>query len=357
LRSGHGRVVLDARNRQGDPLLVPVLVEAALKDLRQDRHCEAPRAGWLYAIIRTAALEDEVLKALLETTSRGSSEISRTDAIQVREILDLFARDGWDEAAPLGPHPRTLHPKAGRAQAPDLTDAVKKIDIAEQRRRYRQSVRSISTADIIAAVRDGGRLESRFEAWGLFADEDDLAAVEASFLRSADLPTLKRGLRLYRDRAPTEVTQPLIDLAHHSDRLIRLRARKALTHSEDDAVRNLALAELNQGRFQELQIEMLKGRYRRSDDLIIASTLDLVRNGDDLHQICTGVIRLFTDRTDGAGHDLLLYVYDRGHCGICRRDALEALAAHQGIPEWIRAEAPHDAEEAVRRSSCIPRAL
>jgi hypothetical protein len=141
---------------------------------------------------------------------------------------------------------------------------------------------------------------------------------------------------------------PLIPLAWHADEWVSFRGIQALAQLQDPAVRALALELVAARHKLAYVVELLRLNYEPGDELWL---LDLVRgtdDEDDLHRTGQDLIDVFAERLVPGAAPIFVELYERGPCQPCRRDFVRRLVELNVVPDWIAAEAAHDADEETR---------
>ena len=135
----------------------------------------------------------------------------------------------------------------------------------------------------------------------------------------------------------------LMRLTERNNILIKHYAYQALSHFQNDEVRELAIQNLKQGRLVIDSLDILKKNYRPEDDRLILSVLNRERNEEYFKDISFELWGIYLQHKPGKyGVQALLKVYEKVTCPNLRQDVVEILAKHGLLPPKIKQEARYD---------------
>lgn len=214
----------------------------------------------------------------------------------------------------------------------------------------RKGVQAIPLAQVLDAIesRSPGLSNHMLGRWGRRTDEDSLQRVAEGLLRETDPERLVRYLAVFSRRPLPEFDARLIGLLDHAHASVRHRAARALAENEAQAVRDLALNRLKDGKADGGTLGLLKRNYRAGDHRLIESSLAECEDPDEAHDICWGLRDVFDQagRTEGTG--CMLFGYEQTPCSNCRQVFFAWLTDRGEAPAEVTAECRFDANPDIR---------
>ncbi|KAB8141750.1 hypothetical protein F8S13_18595 [Chloroflexia bacterium SDU3-3] len=184
--------------------------------------------------------------------------------------------------------------------------------------------------------------------WAESAPADDLLAAANDLLAQTDATVLRHYLCLFDRVAFPLGPAPLVGLARHLDERVAMYAVNALSLFHDPALHDLAIEMIDAGERPWLALRLLIESYRAGDDAFILAVLDGARDDEDVHQIGYAVEKIMARHTLPSASAILMQLYERQPCSICRADAVTRLADMGAVSPMMAAECRHDASERTR---------
>ena len=185
--------------------------------------------------------------------------------------------------------------------------------------------------------------------WGMGASEQDLRLAADDLMMEDDPDRLLAYLRIFRKREFPGDPRRLFELSLSTDAKLSENARFALAQVRHPAVRGLIDKFIAEG---ELAVVRLMIRnFLPGDERTVASMLRDAKNDDVAHEICLATGDMSKANQDADMSQLLLEVYERSPCSICRRIAVEELQLRKSMPEWMPQECRYDCDAATRNAA------
>ena len=309
-----------------------------------------PSAPWL---AEEPILRLDGLEGLLYIAERRGSALRRGDEnLGVQGILE--AAEGI-----CGPRAVADALEAAALRSADTTAFVEQAQEERRQNLEKASEDRVSLGDRIQAITpvqvldaiEGGSLEptrSMLGRWGRHADEDSLQRIAEGMLREEDPARLVRYLAVFSRRPLPDFDARLIGLLDHADAGVRRRAAKALAETKAQAVRDLALHRLEDGKADGDTLGLLKRNYRDGDHRLIESRLVECDDPDKTHDLCWGLRDVFdqNNRSEGAG--CMLFGYEQTPCSNCRQAFFAWLLDRGKAPAEVTEECRFDANPDIR---------
>jgi hypothetical protein len=389
LSKGKGRTVFALQS--SDPTLYrDALLQGCVENLQYDRQCEENRAEYFMRLLGLARLKEQaretILKALpgsedgwdrdwmidmLGALTAGSDPVARqalTDLAQQRDrrAQDLLAEtdeeglqwveqnvlpnlspgDRWrigmwlpiDEADDQTPTQRRLR-------------AIDNEETKVQRAKYQSRPQPKPTAN--GFLRS---LQNKDLPYVSPRDFAQLATVRERrravrlLLRETDLRVLQRLARSFRGGGFPLLAKRLFRHATHPDR--GWAVKEILGTLRTPAVRRFALGLLRRRPLPWNAIEALRGSLRPGDEPIILRALQSTEHASngERHDPILDVVHFLREHPEGRWQPHAEWIYEHSPCSMCRASAVDWMVEHGIVPEYIREEAPYDAEPDIREA-------
>ena len=156
-------------------------------------------------------------------------------------------------------------------------------------------------------------------------------------------------LRLFARRAFPGKADAILPWLATDDSRIKSAAVRALGRLHDDHIRGLALQRLAAG--DPSGAWLLRANYQPGDMVRLVPLLDAAADDHEAHDLGFAILDLVKEHDIPAQEcrDLLLRLYERTPCSLCRHDAAAALDARGEVPKWMADECLFDADPATVR--------
>lgn len=207
-------------------------------------------------------------------------------------------------------------------------------------------------ADIDVAIRRNPRTVGfvPLRKWGRDASSEEIERAARTLLTVADPKQLVAYLTIFGDRAfPLDVRR-LFRLAWHEDDLVSLRTLQILASVRHPDVRALAFELLEDDPTNGNALALLTHNYQPGDEQFMATLVAQAADHHAVHSLTSGINDVFEQNPTPDAADLLLTLYERSPCSICRCTSIDLLIERDALPPWIVAEARYDANEAIRNA-------
>lgn len=184
--------------------------------------------------------------------------------------------------------------------------------------------------------------------WGKRASHDEIAQAAADLLLDHDRDRLLVYLRIFRRRVFPLDPARLIALAESDDDEIANAALGALENVSHPDARALAIRFLDERKHETLALDLLVNNYVDGDYQRIAAVLDRADDDDTIHAIGWTVRKLLDQEIPVDAEPVLIDLYERGPCALCRSHFVEGLIELDALPGWIAEECAYDSNSSVR---------
>lgn len=130
--------------------------------------------------------------------------------------------------------------------------------------------------------------------------------------------------------------------------MVSLRTLQILASVQHPDVRALAFDLLEDDPTDGNALALLTHNYQPGDEEFMATLLAQAADYNAVHGLGSAINDVFEQNPTPRAADLLLTLYERRPCSICRRDFIYRLMEYDALPAWIVAEARYDADEDTR---------
>ncbi|HEY0603653.1 MAG TPA: hypothetical protein VGD58_12115 [Herpetosiphonaceae bacterium] len=214
--------------------------------------------------------------------------------------------------------------------------------------RKAQNLRSF--AELSAAIQENPRSVSfvSLRSWGRDASAEEIEQAARTLLTVSDPKQLAAYLTIFGERSFPLDVRSLFPLAWHEDHFVSLRALQILASVQHPDVRALAFELLQDDPTDGNALALLTHNYQPGDEEFMTMLLAQATDHDAVHALGSAINDVFEQNPTPRAVDLLLTLYERGPCSICRRDFVHRLMEYEALPAWIAAEARYDVDEDTR---------
>jgi len=391
LRKGMGRAVLHVREH-GTAGVEEDILHACLNSLGYDPQCEGTRGEWLWEILGEADMKmtvrPKVLKALLDQPADADT----WTVAQLFTLVLLYAKDGDQEARRIlyekfdrqeyneswlgGTEIISLDGLQGllhvakvvgqnlikdpanweddclltlaRDRLGESAVSTALAEQAEKDEEIRAFVSQMECQQAKQEVRTERPLESLgtvlthieqakdmgywLRRWGRRATQEDVDAVFSAMLKETRLPQLAEYLRVFWSRQMPFLPPSVLDLIGSPDQDAVYAVARALQNVKDHGIRIRVLQALHQTPPQLLAARMLAKNYEPGDHQLLEASLP--EQGEEwvFHDFGLSILRTAEEVHDPLLSKCLVWVYEKGPCSECRRDALLQLIGLRRAP-------------------------
>jgi hypothetical protein len=187
--------------------------------------------------------------------------------------------------------------------------------------------------------------------WGERASDEDLRLAAAGLIAARDARNRQGHLQIFRKRRFPLDIPALLNLAEEGHKSkVGFAALAALSQITHPAVRKLALRlAATRARWRREGIDLLARNFRPGDHLIVLKWFDADEDEETLHAFGSDLLDFWEQHPDEKSEvPMLLALYERGPCSFCRETAVRRLIKRAALPEGLREECAHDANQDIR---------
>lgn len=189
---------------------------------------------------------------------------------------------------------------------------------------------------------------SSFKRWGRSASAADCEAAARDMLKQNDSRMLAAYLAIFAQHRFPFGIQSLLPYIWHEDNLVARWTLDALSLFRDPALHDLGLELLRVNRHTGDALGLFNLNYHVGDEEVFISLLDAAQTNDEVHALGFGLIDVLTQNSVHREREILLMLYERQPCSLCRLKVVRRLAALRAIPDWMLHECQYDADEDTR---------
>jgi len=177
---------------------------------------------------------------------------------------------------------------------------------------------------------------------------EEICAAADGLLAESDPKAISIRLMGFTHRPfPLNISK-LLDWAVSDNRMIRHRARVALSLVRDDRTRELAYSLFHTDPEPGTLVHLLNEPFRDEDEVFIEKVLAREMDPWDSHGRNYHVWKFIEKRWPPRSVEYLTMIFETEYCGECRGNVYELLAAKDAVPDWMRREAAYDASDWLR---------
>jgi hypothetical protein len=184
--------------------------------------------------------------------------------------------------------------------------------------------------------------------WAQAATQEDLIRAANDINKELELHELRSLLYIFTQRPfPFEI-KALQEYIYHKDERISYRALLAISAVKSKFVRQLGIDLLADKTFQGRQLQLFVNNYRDGDEALFLSFLGTTHDDDVLHEAIDSLNDVYKRNPTIQAQKLLLEMYERGPCQLCRTKIVQNIYDIQCVPDWMVLECYYDADEDTR---------
>ena len=401
LMTGHGRALIHAE-RWGTDEVRDEILNAALDPKVYDAQCNGLGEAWLARLCTMAGLVESIVSrnqgmvrddgwlrcALLKEFALQGHAAARlalremcrfdeeiNDLLGCSEIAEVEGEEGWIFAIDrIGERlladkefwadlslVRMLDERVGEGRAMEILDresvgnpkvaAYRKAVVSWQTQRSARPDRSPpSVEELIGKIPTSTKRIPRLSIFGKQASSDERRRIAALDHTKMSPISLENYLCCFQGSGFPEFRDEYLQLLSHPEERVRWGAHSALSHHEEPQVRQAAYEALARGEVAHF-VKLLRRSGLSEDTEALLSAIGDPRtmiDDDEVHEVVGALLDLVKE--NGNLHDsrLVLWIYEKSPCRICRFNAVELMVDREILPQWIAAECLRDAYEDIR---------
>jgi hypothetical protein len=170
----------------------------------------------------------------------------------------------------------------------------------------------------------------------------DLTRLATDFQQEKDNVRLIKYLRLFcHVKYPLDY-KDILEVVYGKDGEVRSWAIRALRHFNNPDIRRLIDMNFQTGQNWWETFDLLEVCYQPSDCSFMETALLKEQDEFGFHSMGLSLEEIFRKFDDAGLVDLMIIVYQKGHCALCRCRLIESLIASNRLPDWIAHEALYD---------------
>ncbi|HLJ54526.1 MAG TPA: hypothetical protein VKT77_05755 [Chthonomonadaceae bacterium] len=399
MRQGAGRAVVRLKRCADCVPYRKTILHACVTDYSPDFHCEVCRGPYMCQVVLATRDEAYYLSAI---AARITARVPGDDHYQMAEILRRFAQrgdgaarealvEGFELYATLGDFEMAdqivaldgaagaiavielfethagdrcggasdrlymemeeqfgAEPAAsamGEAAAanPRVAAFWQRVCAERETRPQHTSNRGAPIAyDTIREAIKSGKRPAILGGWGRKAANAELILAAQDLNEALETEEILAYLRIFRLRAFPLGPERLIRLTSHRDRRIRHGAVAALERVQSPAVRTLALRMLRTRRWRGHAPALLALNYRSGDESRLLAMAGEDMDADVYHSFEISARQLFKAHPELDCRPVMLVLYERGTCSLCRHGVVELMQRERPLPDWLAEEYRYD---------------
>lgn len=206
-------------------------------------------------------------------------------------------------------------------------------------------------AELRAMIAEDSKQVSRVRLarWGEHADAELLERLAHDTLQESDETRLVKYLHLFQCRHFPLALDRLLVLARDPNQAVASAARQALSPIADPRVRTLALELIAREADEPWEaVDLLASNYWPGDARLIEPLIAREQSEYEFHRLGISVREWFEANPVSEAAALLLILYERGLCVVCRGSVIDLLLSLGPLPARIVEECRYDADLETR---------
>ncbi|MFZ2539072.1 MAG: hypothetical protein WAX04_09235 [Oscillospiraceae bacterium] len=193
----------------------------------------------------------------------------------------------------------------------------------------------------------GSQVKHKLTRLGRKASKSAIEQMAIEFQNEPDRNRLKPYLWFFVGAAYPYEPDRLLEIARFGDDDSE-QAIMALKHIQHESVRTFAFDKLRNGEIDGPLLSLLVKNYHFGDNEFIGQLLEKEYTDEELHDILHAVCDIFTVNRTPASLNILLDLFYRGPCSICREECVKVMIVNRVITESIIDECKHDCNPDIR---------
>ena len=244
-------------------------------------------------------------------------------------LATLEVRDGKQ------PLPMELDALVQELEADEGRLAALRARIPEPPPTYETLKRNLTSANSIKWVRQ--------------ASSAELEIAASDLIQQTDTKRLVTYLRMFRNVPFPAPIDFIINLARDPRDEVARAALGVLKNNTNPQIRELGLEFLDLPKWRGFATTLLINNPKEGDPQLLRRVIEITNDAEILHNLGIDV-RKFTEAngsTDAA--PVLLLLYEKGFCTICRKNVVEQLIRINRFPQRMREECMYDTDSETRK--------
>lgn len=369
--------VYDAQcNGFGEAWLARLCIMAGLVESIVSRNQGIVRDdGWLRcALLKEFALQgNAAARSALREMCRFDEGIN--DLLGCVEIAEVDGEEGWIFAVDrIGERlladkefwadlslVRMLDEKVGEGRAMEILDresvgnpnvaAYRKAVVSWQNQRAARPDRSTPTMDeLIGKIPTSTKRIPRLSIFGKQASPDERRKIAALDHTKMSPISLENYLCCFQGSGFPEFRDEYLQLLSHPEKRVRWRAHSALSHHEEPQVRQAAYEALARDEVAHFVKLLRRSGLTEDTEPLLSAISDprTMADDDEVHVVVGALLDLVRENVNLHDSRLVLWIYEKCPCRICRFRVVELMVDRAMLPQWIAAECLWDAYDDTR---------
>jgi hypothetical protein len=184
--------------------------------------------------------------------------------------------------------------------------------------------------------------------WGEKASDEDILRAAHDLTQQTTILMLKAYLSMFHRRPFPLDYQTVVPLVWHEDAVVARWAIRSLAPLQAEAIRQLGLKLIERNYYVREAIELFKHNLQPGDEQLFAAILSRTTDQEELHAVGMSIEHVFEENPTRAAVPILLELYERGPCSLCRHRVVKLLLDIGGAPDWLLEECRYDVDEETR---------
>jgi hypothetical protein len=170
----------------------------------------------------------------------------------------------------------------------------------------------------------------------------DLKRFASDLLQEKDSEMIFRYLRSFT-RVPFPFGyDPLVNFATSKNSKIRWQGIQALALFKNKTIRKFALDKIKAGKDVDQYLELLVQNFKQTDNSLILNSLRQMKTEDTFHSAGQTIIHIYEQNKAKGFLDVMLELYGRGTCSLCRHRVVEIMLKNKVLPKILNEEIKYD---------------
>lgn len=383
---------------------VEAIYEACIKNTAYDPQCDVSRENYLWEVMQLSHASDSLQERILGTLESGIEE-DDWDFLQVFRLAKLFAlngnttalatmkkafryREDWNGflggeeiieaggeqgfifiAEEIGKEVMSsgyiadkflldfAYEHLGKDNVNGLLGSRKDANIqaffrsATWELKENLSTKPIHEAsydELKASLENLKRPLYSYLKWGMKASEEDLLRAARDLLKERSLNKLEAYLTIFGKRAFPLDPQKMMDLVQSRHPRLRSAAIRALHNMKDERIHRLAIQLMGQQSTEIEALDLFIHNFMESDLQLLERVVFKRRNKDSFHTVGYSILKIFEKNPTPSCQKILIELYQKGLCSVCRKRCVAIMIANQILPTSIRDEIKYDCNPELR---------
>ncbi|EGL16321.1 MULTISPECIES: hypothetical protein [unclassified Paenibacillus] len=208
--------------------------------------------------------------------------------------------------------------------------------------------KALSYDEFKSSIEAGEKARYPYIRWGMHASKEDLFKAADDLLKEEHPKKLEAYLFIFAKTAFPLDPQKIIELAQSGNKRLRSAAIHALRNLKDERIHRLAVELIHQRETEMEALELFTLNYEENDLPLLERIAFKKHHKHSFHNMELDMVDIFENHPTATCQKIMIELYHKGLCTLCRRRAVEIMLANHILPASLRDEIRYDCNPDIR---------